>query len=396
MFLRSLRFSLFAVIALAAIQISSVSFCRAVDPDPFETVHSSFYAQIDYLTDHAWSLARKAPDSALYYADKAASLSRKHGVYAKGLINAHTLLGILNKDRGYFEIAVEHYIEAMQLAEAEGDSLRVSGCLNNLGVVASRQRNFTKALYYFQRSLKIENELGTDRAQASIRLYNIGEAYEKLDSLDEAYAYYYNSLLIEEELEYKEGIFYARLGIGKVDSKNGNYVKAKEELGQALFLAQELEDNPGICESRLAFGELYSLQKLYPAALIEFQAALEKAREFKSPSLEMDVLQGISQVSRELGNLNEALDYLEKYYQIREDLNSSKVNSRIGELQAQYELEKKEQEIRLLQKEDALKERERGYDRKVRNYLIFTVGIMIFLTLSLTLFNIYQGRKRPS
>jgi tetratricopeptide (TPR) repeat protein len=237
------------------------------------------------LNDHAWSLARSAPDSAHYYAQQAIQRSQAIGNYGKGLINANTLLGILNKDRGYYELSVEHYLEAMQMAEAEGDCLRVSGCLNNLGVVAQVQGNHARALVYFQRSLEIENEHGTDKEQRSIRLYNIGEAFEKLDSLDAAYAFYYNSLLIEEELENKEGIFYARLGIGKVDSKTGNAKKAGTELNKALALAEELKDDQGICEVHNALGNLYIKESQFPAAKTSFEIALEKARAIQYPKL---------------------------------------------------------------------------------------------------------------
>lgn len=373
-------FSVYLLVFVAVLHIGS-STCRAVDADPFEQPTEEFYSQIDHMTDHAWALARKDPDSAMYYAEKAARLSLKHGTYAKGLINAKTLLGILNKDRGYYEISVGHYLEAMQLAETEGDSLRVSGCLNNLGVVAQKQRNFTKALSYFHRSLNIEKELGTDPVQRSIRLYNIGEVYEKLDSLDEAYAYYYNSLLIEEDLGNKDGIFYARLGIGKVDSRNGNYVKAGENLAIALVLGEEMEDNPGICETRIALGENFFRKKELQKAKEEFQKALDKATSFQYPSLRMESFDGLSRVARALGQFEESLSYLEQYYALREELNSSEVNSRIGELQAQYDLEKKEREIAMLEREDRLKEQEIGYERRLRNYLIFAVGFILVLTL---------------
>ncbi len=377
-FFRSISVYAFCIAVITTVSINS---CLAIDPDLFEEPDAAYYTQIDQLTDHAWAIARSNPDSAMYYAEKAARLSLKFGTYAKGLINAKTLLGILNKDRGYYEIAVGHYLKAMQLAEEEGDSLRVSGCLNNLGVVAQKQRNFTKALSYFQRSLNIEKEMGTDPVQRSIRLYNIGEVYEKLDSLDEAYAYFYNSLLIEEELGNKDGIFYARLGIGKVDSRNGNYQKAKEELEKALVLGQEMEDNPGICETRIALGELLFRQKSFAEAKVEFQLALDRASKFQYPGLRMESFDGLSRVARELGQFEESLTHLEQYYALREELNSSEVNSRIGELQAKYELEKKEQEIALLEREDELQKKEIGYGKRLRNYLIFAVGFILLLTV---------------
>ena len=71
-------------------------------------------------------------------------------------------------------------------------------------------------------------------------MVNIGDAYFKLDSLDKAAAFYYNSLLIEEDLKNEDGMFYARLGIGRVDTRKGNFANAKSELTRALNYAQRL------------------------------------------------------------------------------------------------------------------------------------------------------------
>lgn len=339
---------------------------------------------IDRLSDRAWSLARSDPDSALKLARLAITASKQANLYIKGMINAHTLLGILNKDRGYYGLSVEHYLQAMEMAEAEGDCLRVSGCLNNLGVVAQQQGDFAKALSYFQRSLGIENDQGTDKEQLSIRLFNIGEAFEKLDSLEEAYAFYYNTLLIEEDLGNKEGIFYARLGIGKVDARTGNRAKASEELSKALAFAQELDNQMGICEVQIALGGLYTQEKLFLPAQSSFEVALEKSRSFQYPQLEVEALRGLYLLYREKGDYKTAMEKQEECFALQKALNSAEVNSKIGELQTRYEVKKKEQEIELLRREDKIQQQEREYDRKLRNYLIIIV-IFVLVTFAYNL-----------
>lgn len=347
---------------------------------------------IDRLNDRAWSLARSAPDSALQLAQEAIRQSKSAGDYARGLINANTLLGILNKDRGYYELSVEHYLEAMQMAEVEGDCLRVSGCLNNLGVVAQQQGNFAKALAYFQRSLEIENTYGNDREQLSIRLFNIGEAFEKLDSLDAAYAFYYNTLLIEEEMGNKEGIFYARLGIGKVDARTGNSGKATEELGKALAFAQELEHHHGICEAQLALGGLYLSQDLFQPARSAFESALEKGRQFQYKQIEGEALHWLHEMYRKMGDFKSALEKQDQYYALQADLNSAEVNSRIGELQTRYEVKKREQEIEMLRREEEIRSQQLEYERKLLYYMAFVVALVI----AMVVFNIWRNRKLRS
>lgn len=371
------RSFLFAIAILGA----SVMYCQVQYPPSAEGQGPLSESEIDSLNDYAWSIARTNPDSALFLAEQASAESKAIGDYPKGLINSNMLLGILNKDRGYYGISVERYLEAMEMAEAVGDCLRVSACLNNLGVVAQQQENYAKALRYFQRSLEIENAFGTDKEQLSIRLFNIGDACERLDSLDEAYAFFYNSLLIEEQMESKEGIFYARLGIGKVDAKRGNYGKAADELGRALAYGRELGNHSGICETQLALGELYLSQRLFFPAQSAFEAALEKSREFRFQTLEKNALGGLYRLFKEKGEFEKALEMQEAYFALRDELNSAQVNSRIGELQTRYELKKKEQEIELLRKEDELQAAQMKYSQKQRNYLIFTVIFVLVIVV---------------
>jgi tetratricopeptide (TPR) repeat protein len=348
-------------------------------------------AKIDRINDQAWALARTTPDSAEALAQVAITRSQAAGNYPKGLINAHILLGILNKDRGYYGLSVEHDLSALQLAEASGDCLRVSGCLNNLGSVFQEQGNYRKALSYFQRSLQIENTRGKDKAQASIRLFNIGEAYHKLDSLDKAAAFYYQSLLIEEALTSMEGMFYARLGIGKVATRKGDLLNAQIELRRALDFARRLQNHPGICEAQIALGELYQAQGQEVAAQAALDTAITLAKSYRYRGLEMQALGVRYQLLKAQGDYAAANLSLEAYHQLRDQVNSATVNSRIGELQMRYALKKKEQEIALFMKNEELQAAQVKYERRLRNYLLFTIAFAVLLIL----YNLRRQRPGP-
>jgi tetratricopeptide (TPR) repeat protein len=130
-------------------------------------------------------------------------------------INALTILGIVNKNKGYNVTAVDYYNKALQVAKESNDQGRISACYNNIGSVYQIQENYDKALYYFKASLAIEDELNNP-IQKSIRLYNLGEIYREMDSLSLALSHFNNSLLIEKEYSNNEGIVYALLGIAEI------------------------------------------------------------------------------------------------------------------------------------------------------------------------------------
>ncbi|MFN8397880.1 MAG: tetratricopeptide repeat protein [Bacteroidia bacterium] len=338
-------------------------------------------ARIDLINDHAWELSHAHPDSAEWYAREAVTRSERIGGYPKGLINAHTVLGILNKDKGYYGLSVEHYLQAMHVAERKGDSLRVSSCLNNIGSVYFQQANYPKALAHFQQSLGIENRLGRDKGQASIRLVNIGDAYFKMDSLDKAAAYYYNSLLIEEELKNEDGMFYARIGIGRVETRKGNHANALSELKRAMVYAQHLNNLPGICETHTALGELHLAAGTLPEAAVELEAAVALAEEHGFQGLLLQALEAMYRVRKAQGDLNAAIQELERYYALQEKLNSAEVSSRIGELQMRYELDKKERALAAARQQEQVAAAEAHYERKLRNYLLFSVLLTLVVVV---------------
>ena len=149
-------------------------------------------------------------------------------------INALTILGIVNKNKGYYVTSVDFYNQALDVAQKANDSGRVSACYNNIGAVYQIQENFEKALDYFQKSLVIEEKLDNP-LQRSIRLYTIGDMYREMDSLSLALSHSNNSLLIEKNYRNKEGIVYALLGISDVYLKLGKSTDARLSLEEIEF-----------------------------------------------------------------------------------------------------------------------------------------------------------------
>ena len=143
-------------------------------------------------------------------------------------INANTILGILNKNKGYYITSINHYFNALNAAEMRKDTGRISACFSNIGSVYQLQENYLKSLHYFRRSLELEEKLDNP-LQKSIRLYNIGDVYRELDSLDLALNYFNQSLLIEERPPKSRGDYvcfawYGRcLYLRRTHCRCGNY-----------------------------------------------------------------------------------------------------------------------------------------------------------------------------
>jgi len=204
-------------------------------------------------------------------------------------INAYTILGIVNKNKGYYVTAVEFYNKALTVAESENDIGRISACYNNIGTVYQIQENYSKALYYFQQSLELEEKLGNP-LQKSIRLYNIGDMYREMDSLSLALVNFNSSLLIEKEHKNNEGIVYALLGIADVYLRLDKDIDAGVTLQEVHHYADKSDPETQILQD-LMYAELYRKQGKYESALAAIKRAKKTIQQYNFKVYQSDILE---------------------------------------------------------------------------------------------------------
>ena len=202
-------------------------------------------------------------------------------------INAYTILGIVNKNKGYYVTSVDFYQKALIVAEESNDKGRISACYNNIGSVYQIQENYDKALYYFKESLAIEDKLNNP-IQKSIRLYNLGEIYREMDSMTLALSHFNSSLLIEKEHKNEDGVVYALLGIADIYLQLGKLTDARISLDESEIYI----DNSGV-EIRVLYGilrgRLLKSEDRYDEALSILQDVKELSKKYEFKVYLMDI-----------------------------------------------------------------------------------------------------------
>lgn len=312
-----------------------------------------------------------------------ASLKRPPSLYR---VNAYIILGIVNKEKGYYVTSLNHYLKALNAAEDIKDKGRVSSCLNNIGTVYQQQGNYQKAKEYFLKSLEIENELN-DPLQKSIRYYNIGDVYLDLDSLELALPYFNNSLMIEKKANNTEGIIYAFLGISEV------YIRVERPIDARMSLdkVEKLLGNNDLEESILYFqlmGDLMQLEgKLNDALSYYYKAEnLSLSKNFRVHL--MDIYLSELKVLKQLGNYEVYTTKAEKYISIQRELNDLKIKNQLEDLTFQNNLKRKELEIELIQEERDLAIENRNIqanisilESRIVWFLIITLALMLGIVI---------------
>lgn len=143
----------------------------------------------------------------------------------------------------------------------------VASALNNIGFLANNHGDISKALTYYQKSLKIQEEI-KDKAGIANSINNIGYIHNSRGDIPKALDFYHKSLKIYEEMlaenknsnesiNLKKGIAYSLNNIGQIYLTQGDIPKTLDAYDRALKIREELKDAKGISQSLNNIGIVY-------------------------------------------------------------------------------------------------------------------------------------------
>ncbi|HBG71947.1 MAG: hypothetical protein A2W93_05190 [Bacteroidetes bacterium GWF2_43_63] len=336
-------------------------------------------SRIDILNDSAFHILNSDPAKSLDLSQMALESSLKNG-YAEGQMNALLLSGMVYKKIGAFDKSADAYFQALRIAEAEKNNVKISSCLNNIGNIYQAQNNFEKALHYYNLSLNLEEELDNN-PQISIRLYNIGALHESVDSLDRALTFYYNSLLIEEQIKNNEGILFALYGIAGVETRLGRFDSALHNLERALRVAREMNDHSGLSLVFHEFGKLHLARKDFKNAVLSLDSGIYYATSARMKNEQMMMYKDMSAAYHAMGQNDEAYRFLLLHVNMKDTIAGIEIKGKVAELETRFQVEKKQEEIQYLKNLNDIESRMADAERRSRIFLLITIIMIIVLSV---------------
>ncbi len=355
---------LLGVVFLPVIGIGQVSTLQQLDSLAFASLESN---SPDVVTNAERLLSKSSEAKAPLYQ-----------------INALTILGIVNKNKGYYITALNYYLRAQSIANLINDRARLSACLNNIGSIYHLQANYVEALSYFNESLNIEDEL-SNPLQKSIRYFNIGDVYNDMDSLSLALNYYTNSLILEKNQQNQQGIIYANLGVVDIYLKSDKL----EDANSLLIETRSMLDVNNGEEAILYYSLTAELEKKkgdYKDALIALDKAVKLSKKGRIKTHMTSLLTQQIKIYEVLKDWKRASETYKKLTTLNDQLNSIKIKNQLADLTFQNELNERELELQLVTEERDLANKnillERNiarYSRKITWFLVLSVVALVTL-----------------
>lgn len=335
-----------------------------------------------------------------YFANRAARHRRSVALLGEALplaqdrldsANISTNLASSLQMLGELDLAMERYVETLELYLAVGDSARAVQVMQNMsGIYLNIDRP--------DRSLALSKEMETyarrtDNLNMRINaLTNIATAYGRMDSVGGAIASYEEGLRLAETVG--DPLLTARLllNMGNLYMNQSLYDQALSAFERSMAISEQ---------AGLSIGVLYNLGNL--AELELDQGRIESALEYNERAIELAAnqdqiellgraLMQASQIYERLGRFEDALNVLRRASEIKDELYNEQVLTRIEELQVQYDT--KGREALLQEKEGILQSLESKLNVQGAALRVFIGIAAALLAITLLVYAYFMRRVR--
>jgi tetratricopeptide (TPR) repeat protein len=371
------------------------------------------------------------PDSGIKYAEKAAMLSKISG-HKKGEATATRILGSNHFHIDNYIKALEYYNQALKLSEQIRDIEGIAACNNNMGLVYNHQGDYPLALSYYKKALQIQQELG-NHVNVNIILGNIGDIYVIQKEYTKALNHYQEALHIAEQYNAQKDVAEGFASIGKLYEAQNDYKRAIIYYQKSLEINQKIGEKIGECSSLNSVGDILLTHKEYDKALEYYnkattvalsigeagnkrhlassyngiaktylqcnnyqkslfyaQKSLENSQKIGNNALSKESAEILMNTHKALKQYEQAFNYHVLWSNYKDSLQNENNIRNISRIEVQYEFEKKQKELSIIQKQKDLETDQKLTQQKFITYLL----VFAFISASIFIFIIAKNRKK--
>jgi two-component system NarL family sensor kinase len=302
------------------------------------------------------------------------------------------LIGIINEDKNKSKEAAKLYLEGLNLAETHNLNYYLAVFRNNLGLIKYYSEDYKGALNDFEKGLEIAEKENNKRLLSHIQmnmcLVNISNKNEK-----EAYKMFEKAIEYSKTNNLPVELASSYINLSSAFISTHKYAEALIYIDSAIVLLQKHNLADELTKAYLGKVEIF-LKINKPS---EAESILVKAKNLaqKTGSLRDLTSCYLMEHQIELANKNYqgALDNYLTYSKLKDSLNEQINNKIIQELQVNYKIQKKENELEKERSKSISLEKSNQEERFLK-WLAVGVGLLFLTLISSTAFLIYNRKIR--
>ncbi|GAB4335501.1 MAG: hypothetical protein OHK0038_13200 [Flammeovirgaceae bacterium] len=307
------------------------------------------------------------------------------------LARTYNNLGNTYADQGSYDLSIENYLKALQMYEVLDNKEGIARAIGNIGTVYFDEGNDEKALEYFFKALKINQE-SNNYDLLRYNYNNIGRVYKRQNNLEDAINSFHNALAVNEKTKNAKDA--SSRNYYQILARTSNFLgetyillnqadSAFRNLNTALEFFEKTNDRSGEATALRSLAILYEKLDNQEDALKYASQSLEIGKEIAAKDKIKDAAFTLASLYEKKGNFKEAYKMYQLGAVMKDSIYNSEKAKTISNLQLNYELDKKQREVELLQKESALQEQAIKSANFQRN--AFLAGFALILVLAFVL-----------
>lgn len=311
----------------------------------------------------------------------------------EGIAKSTYHLGIIYVFTGNYVKANECFFDALKRYDALGVKGAAANCIVAIGNVYGRQGNDEKELEYHTKALEAKIAMKDEYGMSACYI-NVGNCYGKIQKWDIALDYYFKGLALAEKLKNPKWIINAAGNIGGVYTETGRPQEALKYLERVKKLCEETGDKQALIETLSTIGQTYSSLGKYPEARENVEHSISMAKEIGSIVDEKTGYENLSEIYAKTGNFKEAYHYHQLYSNLKDTIFQEENTKQFAEMGAKYEADKKDTEIKLLNKDNEIQ------SANIRQQLIIiwagAGGLILVLLLTFFIFRQFREKQKAN
>jgi signal transduction histidine kinase/Tfp pilus assembly protein PilF len=330
-------------------------------------------------------------DSALRYYQQ--SLAIANQIDDKlGIGNGLNNIGNLYTDKGDYSIALERIYEGLKIREELHDSFRIGNSYNNIAGVYYLLKKYEEAKLNAKKAYDIQILIGDKDGEAQ-SIIVMGLVFNELGLYDSAIVCFNKVLKIAQELDNinTEGV--ALTNLGEVANKLKDANKAIHYYEKAGAIFKIMDDLPGIAICEIGIGKALITKRQFEASILRLERGYTIAKEIEN---KLNIYEGakyLAEAYEEKGDIKRSLSYLKTAVIYRDSLYDEENSKKVQQIEFNYLLAKKQNEITLLEKDKSIQEEK----TKFQNFLsIGLLIVVIILSASIFIINRYRVKEKAS
>lgn len=289
--------------------------------------------------------------------------------YAQGIAESKNSRGKVYFTQGDDRKALEYHFQALRLYEKITDSLGVAQTMNKMASVYMRQLDVEKTIKYAQSAKEIAKRIGDKKILAESFFY-IARAHFLQKDYNNSITYYQQALIIDLKIGNMEGLVSVYNGMGLAYSRMPNYEKALDFYNKSLELNEKyIRDYTTLAATYDNLGDIKRLTLQYDSGFFYVEKGLNFAKKVNARNRIMESYQSLMQLYKEKKDDARALEYYEKFINLKDSLFGEQKTRSLKSLESDYAAEKTRIQIDLLNKERQV--------QKIRVYWL--IGSLLFV-----------------